>query len=95
MPRKYQMSWDRHQACWTKMYKGQRYVVSCYALGGPTTKEGSSEKANDWWRAKQAEIDGDLSSQPQVHRQQRKPCWMPGRVNLWSQRKRSLPLSWI
>lgn len=58
MPRKYQMSWDRHQARWTKMYKGQRYVVSCYALGAPTTKEGSSEKANDWWRAKQAEIDG-------------------------------------
>lgn len=58
MPRKYEMSWDRHQARWTKMYKGQRFVVSCYALGVPSTKESSAEKANEWWLAKRAEIDG-------------------------------------
>ncbi len=58
MPRKYEMSWDKHQSRWTKMYKGVRHVVSCYSLGAPPTKEGSAERANEWWRAKKAELDG-------------------------------------
>lgn len=40
------------------MYKGQRFVVSCYSLGAELpTKEASGEKANQWWKAKKAEID--------------------------------------
>jgi hypothetical protein len=58
VPRKYEMSWDKHQSRWTKMYKGVRHVVSCYSLGAPPTKEGSAEKANEWWRAKKAELNG-------------------------------------
>lgn len=40
------------------MYRGTLHVVSCRELQTPPSKEESFEKANLWWRAKQAEIDG-------------------------------------
>ena len=57
MARKYLMSWIPVRRGWMKMYKGKRYVVSCRQLNVPETKEGSYQKANDWWSAKRAEID--------------------------------------
>jgi integrase len=51
------MSWDSKQARWVKMHKGERYTVSCSALGVPPTKEGSYQAANAWWTIKRAEID--------------------------------------
>jgi hypothetical protein len=58
MPAKPKMTWDRRNRRWRKLYKGQRYVVSCRQLDAPETKEESYQKANDWWIAKQTEIDG-------------------------------------
>src|SRR4051812_35747781 len=44
---------------WTKMYRGTRYRVSCAELGAVVwTKEGSCQKANEWWARKRAELDG-------------------------------------
>lgn len=39
------------------MYKGARYRVSCDDLGVGRSKKESYQKANEWWRAKQAEIE--------------------------------------
>ena len=58
MPRKMLMSWDGNRARWTKMYKGRRYLVTCFALGVPGTMQASYQAANNWWEAKKAEIDG-------------------------------------
>ena len=58
MPRLLLMSWEKSRRRWTKMYKGQRYTVAPSVLGAPPTLEGSHQQANEWWRRKQAEIDG-------------------------------------
>jgi integrase len=63
MPRSFEMSWDAAQARWTKMYRGKRYTVACSVLGGPATKEGSYQLANEWWRKKRAEIDGTQAAE--------------------------------
>jgi integrase len=39
------------------MYRGRRYYVSCRELGCPPTKEASVQAANQWWVAKQSDID--------------------------------------
>jgi len=46
------------------MHGGQRYVRSCRQLGVPPTKEASYRAANDWWRAKLAEIGGTEPPHP-------------------------------
>jgi hypothetical protein len=51
------MSWVSSQKRWTKWYKGVTYSVSCKQLTTPPTKEGSVKAANDWWTAKQDELD--------------------------------------
>lgn len=63
------MSWEGHPYYrWVKMYRGQRYRVSCDDLGLPETqrtKEGSYQAANHWWRQKKQTIDGaDQSDRP-------------------------------
>jgi integrase len=58
MARKLLMSWIGSQKRWMKMYRGHRYAISCKALGVPATKEASWQAANEWWEAKQAELDG-------------------------------------
>lgn len=59
MPASYEMTWDAKPRQWTKMHKGIRYKVSCRQLGVPETKESSYAAANEWWRAKLAEIESD------------------------------------
>jgi integrase len=51
------MTWVPSRRRWTRMHKGQRFWISCKALGVPETKEASVQAANAWWRAKQAELD--------------------------------------
>ncbi len=60
MPRNYLMNWDGEPNFrWRKMYKGLKYVVTCEELQAMVwTKEASGKLADDWWREKQAEIDG-------------------------------------
>lgn len=60
MARKTLMSWEgAPNYRWVKMYKGVRYRVTCDELGAMVpTQEASSKLANQWWRKKQAEIDG-------------------------------------
>jgi integrase len=60
MPRAYEMTWDQRNSRWRKLYKGERYVVSCRQLNALETKEGSYRAANSWWIAKKAELDGGL-----------------------------------
>ncbi len=70
MPASYLMSWEPKSRRWWKQYKGKRYIVSCRQLGAPETKEGSYQMANEWWRARQAAIDGEteLFDGRHVHR---------------------------
>jgi integrase len=51
------MTWVPSRRRWTRMHKGQRFWISCKALGVPATKEASIHAANAWWTAKQAELD--------------------------------------
>jgi integrase len=60
------MSWDPAQLRWCKTYKSQRYTVACSVLGAPATKEGSYQKANEWWVAKRAEVDSAGTPAPRV-----------------------------
>jgi hypothetical protein len=54
------MSWEgQPNFRWVKMYKGVRYRVTCDELGAMMyTQEDSAKLANQWWKRKQAEIDG-------------------------------------
>ncbi|HEX5471087.1 MAG TPA: hypothetical protein VFW73_04340 [Lacipirellulaceae bacterium] len=56
------MNWEGHPYYrWVKMYRGQRYRISCDDLGvrrTQWTKEGSYHAANDWWRQRKRAIDG-------------------------------------
>ena len=58
MPRLVLMTWVASQRRWTKMFKGLRYYISPKELGTPPTQADSLDAANEWWRNKQAEIDG-------------------------------------
>jgi integrase len=58
MPRVVLMTWIQSQKRWTKYYKGQRYYVSAKALGCPPNQADSLLRANEWWRQRQAEVDG-------------------------------------
>ena len=59
MPANYSMTWDAKYRRWQKMYRGVFYKVSCRQLGAPETKEASYRAANDWWRVKLSELNGD------------------------------------
>jgi hypothetical protein len=58
MPRLVEMTWVRSMKRWSKMYRGVRYLISCRQLGTAETEEASVAAANEWWRAKKAEVDG-------------------------------------
>lgn len=58
MPRKYEMSWNRGQKRWEKMYRGHRLFVTTSSLSCPPTEEASRQAANDWFILKRSEIDG-------------------------------------
>ena len=60
MPVSFDLTWDATNKRWRIMHKGQRYVVSCRQLGAPPTKEASYRAANDWWRQKLADIEGQV-----------------------------------
>jgi integrase len=57
MARKLHMTWQASTKRWFKKYRGTIYAVSCRQLKCPPTKEASASAANDWWEAKQKEID--------------------------------------
>jgi hypothetical protein len=58
----YEMSFEGAPACrWVKMFRGKRYRVSCAELGTPATIEASGEAANQWWKRKQAELEGAVT----------------------------------
>ncbi|HEY7427681.1 MAG TPA: hypothetical protein VH682_25850, partial [Gemmataceae bacterium] len=60
MPRRELMSWEGSPNFrWVKMHKGVRYRVTCEELQTQRTKEGSIVKANEWWRKKILELEGD------------------------------------
>jgi len=50
------MSWDKAQRRWTKMYRGERFVVSCKTLGAAPNKPDSWSAANLWWKSKLREM---------------------------------------
>ena len=60
MPRLYEMTWEGPPNFrWSRMYKGQRYRVTCAQLNAMVwTKEGSAKLANEWWRQKLTELEG-------------------------------------
>ncbi len=60
MPRQYLMSWEGPpNSRWVKMYRGQRYRVTCAELGAMVwTKEATGKLANKWWEKKLAELTG-------------------------------------
>lgn len=60
------MTWVPSRKRWTRMHRGKRFWVSCRQLGTPETKSDSLHAANDWWKAKQAEIDGAGKSASRV-----------------------------
>jgi hypothetical protein len=64
MPAHFDLSWEPRGRRWWKMYKGRRFVISCRQLGVPGTKEESYQAANEWWRRKRAEIDGQPAPSP-------------------------------
>ncbi len=65
MPTAPLMSWEgKPNFRWCKMHRAVRYKVTCDELGAPRTKEGSIAKANAWWLAKKAEIDGTPAPDP-------------------------------
>ena len=57
MARKLTMTWIASGRRWIKKYKGKMYAVSCRQLGCADSKEASAAAANEWWEAKQKEID--------------------------------------
>lgn len=67
MPAKYLGSWEPRTRRWTKMHRGTRLAVSCRQLARwsgraiAETKEQSYQVANEWIRAKIAELDATPS----------------------------------
>ena len=59
MPRQVSMTWIPSQRRWTRMYRGERYYVSARELKCPPTQADSLAAANDWWKKKLVEIEGD------------------------------------
>jgi hypothetical protein len=64
MSRKQTMTWEKARSRWRKMFEGKVYTVSPKELGTPATKEASQDAANEWWEAKQAELEGRNKIKP-------------------------------
>jgi site-specific recombinase XerD len=64
MGRKYLMSWEgKPNYRWVKMFKGERFRISCAELNALPTAEASYTLANDWWKKKQAELTLDPAAE--------------------------------
>ncbi len=59
MPRKYQLTWDKHSKRWKKYYRGRQYY---FPFGKAKTDHDGYQDALDAWRQKKDEIDGELRS---------------------------------
>jgi hypothetical protein len=59
------MTWSKSQKRWLKKYRGKMYSVSPRQLGVAANKEASRAAANDWWTAKQKEVDDTLGKAKQ------------------------------
>ena len=59
MPAQEHMTWNPSQKRWLKKYRGKMYSVSPRQLKSPPTKDGSRQAANQWWEAKQRELDDE------------------------------------
>jgi integrase len=59
------MTWSKADKRWHKGYRARRFAVSPKQLKCPATKEASRTAANDWWTAKQKEIDEALGKAKQ------------------------------
>jgi hypothetical protein len=94
MPRLVLMTWVPSQRRWTKRYKGTRYYVSTKELGTPPTQADSLQAANEYWRNKQAEIDGYSRRPPPAARQPWVPCWKHGRGSPSRLRSKPPPPFW-
>ena len=65
MPALELMGWNTTQRRWFKKYLGRMDSVSPKQLKPPATKEQSRTAANDWWDAKQKEVDTALGKAKQ------------------------------
>jgi integrase len=59
------MTWSKTDKRWHKGYRGRRYAVSPKQLDSPASKDASRQAANEWWEAKQKEIDEALGKAKQ------------------------------
>jgi hypothetical protein len=57
MARVYTLTWIPARRGWMKEYKGRKYAISWRQLGVTESKDASYQPANEWWKAKKAEID--------------------------------------
>jgi integrase len=85
MARKLHMTWQASTRRWFKKYKGTMYTVSCRKLGVPETKEGSAAAANDWWEAKQKELDSAPPPEPTEEDRRANAAKVWGMVEDWRQ----------
>jgi integrase len=72
MPRQKLMSYEgAPNYRWVKMYKGERYRVTCEQLGAMIyTEEATWKLANEWWRKKLAELNRPSPEQEMLYRYQ-------------------------
>jgi hypothetical protein len=65
MPAKESMRWIPSQKRWRRQYRQKTYYVSPRQLGCKPNRDASRTAANQWWEAKQREIDEEIAGQPQ------------------------------
>lgn len=57
MPAQEHMTWSQRR--WLKKYQGKMYSVSPRQLKCEPTKDASRQAANQWWEAKQKQVDAE------------------------------------
>lgn len=65
MPEIELMTWAPKQRRWLKKYRGKMYSVSARQLERSPTKAASRKAANEWWIAKQKELDAAAAKPPE------------------------------
>jgi integrase len=67
MPYAEEMNWEKAKRRWHRYHKGVMYRVPASKLGPEPTREATRSAANDWWKRKEAELNGyveeDLTEQ--------------------------------
>jgi len=93
------MTWQGGRRRWRKWYKGVLYQVTAADLGCEETKDGSYQKANAWWLAKKAEVDGRRPVHPVVAEMQQRKDWLiskgldPSAYSAWMKEAESMAQS--